>query len=1494
MKKTNSLKYIWTTIGEFVPIGSKLQALAFPLLVVALGLFTIPAHSQCDMACQDQVNVSLDTAKNGVVIITPALVFAGNATNCGALNIELYDGYGRKLPSNEVNCSHVGQTITYHCIDSVSRNYCWGYILVEDKAGPNLNCVKDTIYCVELDKYALGLDRFPSGMAFDNCDSLIGFPVAISMNSTEYPCDSAFAGIIERRVVAKDRWGTVAECTDSFWVERVPLDSITCPPDTLFECFAADDKLIKDGPNKGKIDPKYSGVPQICFQIDGRDTCINAYPTGNICKTYTHFKDHEWTICGKGKKIRRTWEIVDWCRDTTISCVQWIKIVDTLPPAFDTVANISEIARPHDCEAKITIPYPTNINDCSGIDKVWVEVSYYDPSDGKIHFEHKNFTAPAPVHIYLPAGKFDGILTVADSCGHHRNDTFEIEVLDRTPPIPVCDEITQTTLDPRQCWSRIYATTFDDGSHDNCCPKLHFAVAKMDTINYWREYWENAIKSHYGESNYIANHAEWQKWINIWLDCNIFYDYVEFGGCDDDNTVVTRVYSKCHLNIYYDPHLHGDSEHLFYCKQTYGHFGAIALSVDEVADLDNMPSQSKHYYADIISDRFRDLYIDYYSECMVEVLVDDKVPPVCTPKPDVTIYCDGVGQGSNHEFASCGASSTHSYNDPTNSDWDNCDTCAYWLALDDLNVRVDPYQFFEEPDWSDNCGATIRVDTTIGSLDDCGEGWFERRWTITDDCGLSTTCSQKVHVVHRSDFEVKFPADLHITCESNITGILDPEGDAGLPVVEDDDCEQIAISYKDETFSIIEDACLKIIRTWTVINWCKYDPDAHYHDYDICASETMYASPSRSDVNRHLKDNGDGYMTYTQVIKVSNSDAPTIDRIDSTIVCANNPDNCIGSATITAFGSDSCTPSDQLKWTILLDEGKTGQFVRVNSPQFGASATISDDFPVGTHVVRFIVQDKCGNQSEQDVEFFIDLCKKPTPYCRNLVIELMPIDSDLDGDIDTGMVRVWASDFDAGSFSYCDQKVVAFSFSSDSSDHYRDFGCDDRGDNSLEIWVTDESGNQDFCVVNLEVQDNMNACSGTPLPAAMIAGTVLTENKEGVALVDVKLDGSRVQPFSTGMEGDFTFGAMPLGGQYNLLPAKDINPTNGLSTLDIVYIQKHILGYEKLGSPYKIIAADVDKSGSVSALDIVNLRKLILGIDQEFKHNTSWRFVPTSYTFSNPVDPFKEDFPENYNIEKLDGNMDVEFIGIKIGDVNGSSSPSELQGAEIRTNRNLTFHMDKAEFTRNIEISVPVTAANFNSITGYQFTMEYNAGQLELKGLEAGLLDINESNFGMIDLSKGVITSSWASAKPISADPNEVLFTMVFTTLDDASIENAISLSSKVTKAEAYTAGNEIQGVTLTFNKESVAHTGEFVLYQNNPNPFNTNTLVSFNLPESTQGSLKIMDVTGKVVKVVTQDFVKGYNEVRIHKQDLNTTGVLYYQLETEKYTATKKMIIVE
>ena len=83
-------------------------------------------------------------------------------------------------------------------------------------------------------------------------------------------------------------------------------------------------------------------------------------------------------------------------------------------------------------------------------------------------------------------------------------------------------------------------------------------------------------------------------------------------------------------------------------------------------------------------------------------------------------------------------------------------------------------------------------------------------------------------------------------------------------------------------------------------------------------------------------------------------------------------------------------------------------------------------------------------------------------------------------------------------------------------------------------------------------------------------------------------------------------------------------------------------------------------------------------------------------------------------------------------------------------------------------------------------------------------------------------------------------------------------------------------------------------LLQNVPNPFREQTVVGFNLAEAAPAIITVYDVAGKVIVKNSIDGVKGYNSVNFTAAQLGSQGVLYYTLESGKFSATKKMIMIE
>jgi hypothetical protein len=361
---------------------------------------------------------------------------------------------------------------------------------------------------------------------------------------------------------------------------------------------------------------------------------------------------------------------------------------------------------------------------------------------------------------------------------------------------------------------------------------------------------------------------------------------------------------------------------------------------------------------------------------------------------------------------------------------------------------------------------------------------------------------------------------------------------------------------------------------------------------------------------------------------------------------------------------------------------------------------------------------------------------------------------------------------------------------------------------------------------------------------------------------------------------------------YTVTPEKNDDPMNGVSTFDLVLIQKHILGIDYLNTPYKIIAADVNHSNSVTTLDMVELRKIILQVYTEFPNNTSWRFVDASYVFADPANPFATVFPEIVSINNLSEDEQANFVGVKIGDVNNSAATNGLAGSEERNKAQMVFNIDEIAFNNGQDVRVDFKAADFNDMLGYQFTLKFNQTNLQFVDVVAGALNIDASNFGFSYLDQGLITTSWNDMKSVNVQDGEVLFSLVFKGLTSAELSKSININSRLTNAEAYNTSGSLD-IAFQFNNQSGTTLvgGEFELYQNRPNPFKDNTEISFNMPEAGAVTLTIYDLSGKVLMVYKGEFDRGFNTIDVNKSDLSGAGVLYYRLDTATDSAVKKML---
>jgi TolB protein len=86
----------------------------------------------------------------------------------------------------------------------------------------------------------------------------------------------------------------------------------------------------------------------------------------------------------------------------------------------------------------------------------------------------------------------------------------------------------------------------------------------------------------------------------------------------------------------------------------------------------------------------------------------------------------------------------------------------------------------------------------------------------------------------------------------------------------------------------------------------------------------------------------------------------------------------------------------------------------------------------------------------------------------------------------------------------------------------------------------------------------------------------------------------------------------------------------------------------------------------------------------------------------------------------------------------------------------------------------------------------------------------------------------------------------------------------------------------------------DFRLDQNYPNPFNPETKIAFHLPAKEFVTLKILDVLGKEIETPLQNsYEAGLHEI-FWNGTAHSSGIYFYQLTTNSFQETKKMILAK
>lgn len=1292
------------------------------------------ANATSTLACNGAINVSLDEACEA--LIGADALLEGGAYGC-------YEDFGVEATYNGVSVGTTVQNdygtgysvildnsilntpIDISVIELETGNSCWGTVTVEDKLAPVIDsCNNLVLNC--------GDDFSPvEPSVTENCSTVF---FEMEEDVEEGTCQDTFSSQITRIWVAIDAEGNESEaCTQVITILKDSFENLVFPLN--YDGLAGNfDELECDG-----------GGTIYAVGADGLPsaTAIGILPgTGEpslgfgCSEIISYYTDDVVPTCGIGYKVLRRWTVVNWCTGEVVEDTQVIKVSDLKAPNFDGPQDITVAATEH-CHGEYQLPLIPAIDNCG-------DASVYFTSDEGI-IDNGFFK----VDIVELNNAYSLSAIGVDECGNENVQKFTVTFVDLTPPVVIAESSLTVSL-ALDGTAKLYATSFDDGSHDGCSD-VGFSVLRNFSTCAPQDYFLPA-----GDDNFQFNEV-------VHFCCEDVGEpqMVTFRVCDDaDNS------------------------------ETFGSAG------------------------------------DNCNIVMVEVIVQNKTAPIITCPPFMTVNCidiNGLDLTDNDLMNEIFGSATVQ---------NACDGNMIQNAL------------FQE-----SCGAGIVIRTFIAS-NEAGVSTCSQAIAITQDAENRLSCDR----INFADLNNNTYDWCDVNDNSN-------DNDDDLPAFEIDCndgfsipaldleieglCTQVGESVTVDTFNFAGGACKKYL--------------LHYEVIDQCVFDENYVNLITGEVDPYNSDNG--YFEFYLEIDAFDNEGPEFDPED--LVFAAN--ECIDAdVSVTETATDACTEAAFISYQFRIDFDNDDS---INYPSsgwadgnsFASGSNGLSSFPLGEHKVYWLLSDGCGNNSTASQLITItENEKEPTPYCKTgLKASLSAM----------GMVMVNASDLDAGSFDNCTaQEDLIFSFSSDINDTERMYTCDDLGFQFIQVWVTDADGNQDFCNTSFLVQDNGDFC-GTTIVLGEISSDNGYLNKDAIVhMDDIENQSSELVTDENGMY------SMPINGLSTEaeLSVEDNNDIlRGVTTFDIITIQKHILGLEVLASNAQLIAADVNNSETITGADIIEIRKVILGHKDYFTNNNSWVVYPSSTDIEALVNPY--DYPTVLNISNA---VDFDWKSIKVADVNMSHSDFASEEAETRS----AYFMDYS--VENVEKGKEITFyGNLSNLAGLQLNLGKDMKDAYREIISKDIT-IDGSNIG---LKNGYQIIWYDLSESLTGD--KALFTIV---VDQSFDLTSISLN---TVSEAYLgkgANTEIRNIQFRERVGKVASENTVEVY---PNPFANEFNIDLTKINSVDAIISVFDVNGKLVYTVSTD---NFDLVNIQASNLNGAGVYYVQIENADVSISKKVILID
>ncbi|MEZ4932291.1 MAG: HYR domain-containing protein [Saprospiraceae bacterium] len=881
-------------------------------------LFFNVVTTPSQVTCNDLIHLTIQPQPLCESEITPDQVLEGGYACYDDYFVELFMPNGGPLsPSNVVTANQIGVTLIYQLMHPISGNICWGQILVEDKNAPTIVCPPNVSVLCTIDPDSVvhfmstpvgvpnpldyrARDYFGNLVPSGSCDSLLYFG-----HPTVDDCSSTLPWDCGGRTWTYNDDYTIYECAQN---PAVIAD--------IVRTFIVEDKWGNYSSCEQRLTWERGEADQVDWPSDYHIACNDPFLDDLIASNYDPYYTG-WPA------------IYDLAAAPTLNKERLGTLLNRYLGQLNTTDNGI-------CELGLTYE-DQMVNICAKEWKIVRTWTLYDwcpePGNPSITEFIQNIKVEnvAPVinitcYGYTPQGYCILNATEPGNLPHYPCSAVYGPFADIDAG---CDALVEVSVE----------TELGNTTNGGVLPSPGLPIGGPYTITYRAE-------------DQCGNITEYD------LVVMVQDKTAPIAICDEITDVNLGILGQAVVDAatFDDGSYDGCAlDHFLVCRMnsTCGSTSFAPTITFNCCDAANSPTMVVFRAVD---------HAGNTNDCMVEVVVNDKTPPILKSCPaNERVSCDWYAANLETQLANA---------------VDAEDQCNI-LSL-----------YFGDAVYQDNCTPDVAC-TVSFDLDQCLDGTVRRTWIAEDASGntnSSQNCNQTIFVDHVSDFVVEFPQHRNgepthlpaVECGTDVP-------DFGEPEIFYETCELVAVSYEDEVFTDVVDACYKIVRQWTVINWCvvgdqidqevveeselamrlsgclsiinfecDLDGDGDCDDRTFRDSWRSCNLPDAPEANNQFGpdtdpdfDPWDGYITYQQVIKVNDTVDPVFTNGCTPADVCISDNTCAADITLPTPDIDEC--SSLVTFSVTSDFG-TG---------FGPFFNVAP----GVYNVRYVAMDNCNNQT---------------------------------------------------------------------------------------------------------------------------------------------------------------------------------------------------------------------------------------------------------------------------------------------------------------------------------------------------------------------------------------------------------------------------------------------------------------------------------------------------------------------------------------------------